>query len=229
MIYSPSPKYKLILASKSPRRQELLKQLGWSFEIKTKEVEENFPLHLTKEQVALYLAELKAKAFEEELNDNTVVITADTIVCIDNLILGKPTDYDDAVRILNILSGKKHEVITAVCLRSKEKQKSFFISSYVYFKKLTDEEINYYITNYKPFDKAGSYGVQDCLPAEVNFCSYDEMEFLKRMDKINLWKIIRHQDTQAGIGFVLIEKIDGSYFNVMGLPVKELYEELQKF
>ena len=137
--------------------------------------------------MALYLSELKAKAFEGTLADNVILITADTIVCIDNMILGKPADYADAVRILEILSGRKHEVITAVCLTSREKQISFFASSYVYFKPLNKAEIDYYITYYKPFDKAGAYGAQD-------------------------W-----------IGLTGIERIEGSYFNVMGLPVKELY------
>ena len=144
--------------------------------------------------MAIFLSKLKAQAFAKEISDeNTLVITADTIVCLGKIILGKPENYNDAVRMLKMLSGKKHEVITAVSLTSKQKQKTFFASSYVYFKKLSDEEINFYITNFKPYDKAGAYGVQD-------------------------W-----------IGFVGIKKIVGSYFNVMGLPVKELYEELKIF
>ena len=185
--------FKLILASKSPRRQELLRILGWDFEIKVKEVEEVYPSHLKKEKVALYLSELKAKAFQDELSENTVVITADTIVCIDDLILGKPNDIEDAKRMLRLLSGRKHEVITAVSLQSQTKQKSFYVLSDVYFKPLTEEEINYYLETWKPFDKAGSYGVQDWM------------------------------------GLVGMEKINGSYYNVMGLPVKELYEALLAF
>jgi septum formation protein len=187
------PGYKIILASKSPRRQLLLKELGCSFEVRTREVEEVFPPHLKREQVALYLAELKAKAFDEELGPGTVVITADTIVCVDDLIVGKPADYNDAVRILRLLSGRRHEVITGVCLHNGSTLKSFHVCTDVYFKKLTDEEIGYYLENYRPYDKAGAYGIQE-------------------------W-----------IGLIGIERINGSYFNVMGLPVKELYEELLRF
>lgn len=185
--------YKLILASKSPRRQELLRTLGWDFEIKLKEVDEVYPPQLRKEEVALYLSELKAKAFKDELNENTVVITADTIVYIDDMILGKPNGIEDAKRMLRLLSGRKHEVITGVTLQSQAKQKSFYVRSDVYFKALTEEEINYYLNTWKPFDKAGSYGVQDWM------------------------------------GLVGMEKINGSYYNVMGLPVKELYEALLAF
>lgn len=187
------PKYEIILASQSPRRQQLLKEMGWSFTVQTKDVEEIYPPYLKQEQVALYLAQLKADAFENELKKNTLVITADTIVCIDDKILGKPANYDEAVSMLKMLSGRKHVVITAVCLKSKQKQKLFYASTDVYFKSFTDEEIRYYVSNYKPFDKAGAYGAQEWL------------------------------------GFVGIEKIDGSYFNVMGLPTKELYEEMLLF
>lgn len=195
------PKYEIILASQSPRRQQLLKEMGWSFTIQTKEIEEIYPLYLKQEHVALHLAQLKADAFENELKENTLVITADTIVCIaespdlfgNEKILGKPNGYDEAVSMLKMLSGKKHVVITAVCLKSKQKQKLFYASTDVYFKHLTEEEIRYYVSNYKPFDKAGAYGAQEWL------------------------------------GFIGIEKIEGSYFNVMGLPTKELYEEMLLF
>lgn len=187
------PGYTLILASKSPRRQWLLKELGLEFTIQTKEVEEVYPQELKREEVALYLAELKAGAFQDTLSSSGIVITADTIVCVDDQILGKPKDHEDAVRILNLLSGRKHEVITGVCLRSSEKSISFYVETEVFFKKLSAEEIHYYLERYKPYDKAGAYGIQE-------------------------W-----------IGFIGIEKITGSYFNVMGLPVKELYEEILAF
>lgn len=188
-----STSWNIILASKSPRRQSLLKELGIDFEIKTKEVEEIFPPELKREQVAVYLSELKAKAFSEDLKEKDLVITSDTIVCLGEEIIGKPTDRQDAIDMLGKLSGNKHEVITAVTLLSNQKKKTFYEVTEVYFKALSSSEIEYYIDNYKPFDKAGSYGIQE-------------------------W-----------IGYIAIEKINGSYFNVMGLPVKRVYEELIEF
>lgn len=185
--------HNIILASKSPRRQNLLKELGFDFEIKTKEIEEIYPPELTRENVAVFLSELKASAFVNDLNGNDLVLTSDTIVCLGSEIIGKPTDREDAIKMLGKLSGNKHEVITAVTLLSKEKQHTFYEETAVYFKTLTTSEIEYYIDNYQPFDKAGSYGIQE-------------------------W-----------IGYIGIEKIIGSYFNVMGLPVKRVYEELIKF
>jgi septum formation protein len=186
-------KFKLLLASKSPRRQYLLTELGLTFEVKTKEVDESFPEDLKAQEIPLYLCKKKADAFDEELSENTVVITADTIVWVDNQVLNKPENFEDAVRMLKILSGKKHEVYTGVCLKSASKIKTFYAKTDVFFKELSDEEINYYITNYNPYDKAGAYGAQE-------------------------W-----------IGYIAVEKIVGSYFNVMGLPVKEVYEELMDF
>ena len=186
-------KYKLILASKSPRRQYLLKELGFDFELSTKDVDESFPENLKAHEIPVYLCQKKAEAFEEELTNETIVITADTIVWIDNQVLNKPENFDDAMRMLKLLSGKKHEVYTGVCLKSKSKIKTFYALTNVYFKTLSQEEIEYYINNFNPYDKAGAYGAQD-------------------------W-----------IGYIAIEKIEGSYFNVMGLPVKELYEELLNF
>ena len=185
-------KYKIILASQSPRRQYLLKELGFEFDVKTKEIEEDFPDYMRRQEIPLYLCEKKAAAYND-LEDDHLLITADTIVWVDNDPLNKPKDKEEAVRMLHTLSGRMHEVITAVCLKSKEKTSSFYVVTDVYFKPLTPEEIEYYIDNYKPYDKAGAYGVQE-------------------------W-----------IGYVGIEKIHGSYFNVMGLPMKELYEELMKF
>lgn len=195
MSFNNFSKYKLLLASKSPRRQYLLKELGLDFEVRTKEVDESFPDNLKAQEIPLYLCEKKANAFAEELKDNTIVITADTIVWLPqtNEVLNKPENFDDAVRMLQLLSGKMHEVYTGVCLKSKNKTKSFYALTKVYFKPLSLQEIEFYINNYHPFDKAGSYGAQD-------------------------W-----------IGLVAVEKIEGTYFNVMGLPVKELYEELLKF
>lgn len=185
--------YQIILASQSPRRHQMLKELGLSFEIKTKEVEEVYPNGLTPEEIPVYLAELKGKAFKEDVVSNELVITADTIVCIDDWILGKPKDRNDAVKMLRALSGRAHQVISGVCLMSKEKKVSFATTTNVHFKILSEEEINYYIDNYKPFDKAGAYGIQE-------------------------W-----------IGFIGIDGIEGSYFNVVGLPIQRLYQELSEF
>lgn len=186
-------KYNIILASKSPRRKQLLEKLGIRFKVENKEVDEIIPNHLALENVPEYLAKLKATPFVNNIDNNTLVITSDTIVCIDNQILGKPSDYDDAFKMLNQLSGKSHQVMTGVHLFSNSKNVSFTAITTVYFKTLSKEEIDYYITNYQPFDKAGAYGIQE-------------------------W-----------IGHIAVERIEGSYFNVMGLPIQRLYEELRKF
>lgn len=185
--------YKIILASKSPRRLELLEGLDLPFEVIIHEVDEVFPDGLPMEEIPVYLAKLKAEPFYNELSNDALVITADTIVWIDGVVLGKPNDYEHAAAMLRQLSGKKHVVVTGVCLTTKDKQSTFSASTDVYFKNLTDDEIDYYLKNYHPYDKAGSYGVQE-------------------------W-----------IGYIAIERIEGSYFNVMGLPVQRLYEELKKF
>ena len=184
---------KIILASKSPRRQELLKGLDIEFEIETKEVEEIYPNHLQREEVAMYLATLKAEPFKNNLSDNTIIITSDTIVCLGHKVLGKPKNSDEAFEMINSLSGNKHTVITGVHLLSVDKAKSFYSATTVYFKSLAEKEINYYIEKFKPYDKAGAYGIQE-------------------------W-----------IGYIGIEKIEGCYFNVMGLPLNKLYEELNQF
>ncbi len=186
-------KKSIILASKSPRRQQLLKELGIQFTVKSFDVEETYPGNLSKTEIPVFLAELKAKPFLVALKENELVISADTIVCLENEVLGKPADVDEATEILQKLSGKKHEVITGVSLLSKHKKTSFYAITDVYFKELTPDEINFYIENYQPFDKAGAYGIQE-------------------------W-----------IGYIGINHIEGSFYNVMGLPVQRLYEEVQKF
>lgn len=184
----------LILASESPRRQFLLKELGLDFEICPLNVSEVYPEGLQPEAIARYLAKLKAGHFDtSRLKDDAILITADTIVSVNGEILGKPADPVSAAGMLKKLSGRKHEVITAVCLKSKTKTRVFHALTTVTFKKLSDSEISYYIDHFRPYDKAGSYGVQE-------------------------W-----------IGYIGIAHINGSFFNVMGLPVKELYEELLLF
>jgi septum formation protein len=226
MQFEELKKYRFILASKSPRRQYLLKELGLNFEVHTKDVDESFPDSLKAQDIPLYLAEKKAAAFDHELSDTTVVITADTIVWINGQVLNKPEDFDDAVRMLKLLSGKMHEVYTGVFLRSRNKTRSFYTSTKVFFKKLSQQEIEYYINNFKPFDKAGAYGAQECLPVGLNPCSEEEINFLKELNKPDL---IEDSKTKTAAGYAAVEKIEGSYFNVMGLPVRELYEELLKF
>ncbi len=187
------PRYNYILSSKSPRRQELLQKLGIDFEIIIKEVDESFPEYLKKEEIPVFLAELKSKPFLNSLNKNDLLITADTIVWLNNRVLGKPNDKKDAISMLQELSGQTHEVISGVCLSSYGKQKSFYAVSKVHFKRLSQIEIEYYVNEFNPTDKAGSYGIQE-------------------------W-----------IGFIGITHIEGSFYNVMGLPIQKLYEEIQKF
>ena len=181
--------YTIILASGSPRRQQFLKDLDIDFIINTKPVDEIYPLHLKGAEITDFLADLKSKAFTE-LNDNDILITSDTIVWHNEKALGKPKDRDDAFKMLHSLSNKTHEVITSISVKTKHTQKIINDTTLVTFKKLTDEEINYYIDTYKPYDKAGAYGIQE-------------------------W-----------IGFIGIDKIEGSYYNVAGLPVHKLYDEL---
>lgn len=182
----------LILASGSPRRQLFLKELGLLFEIRLKEIDEHYPSHLKGTEITDYLAKLKATPFLEELNDSDVLITADTIVWLNERAIGKPKNVHEAREMLMELSGKKHEVISSFCLTTKKKQIVRNEITQVYFSKLSSQEIDYYIENYQPFDKAGSYGIQE-------------------------W-----------IGYIGIEKIEGSFFNVMGFPIKLFYEELKK-
>ncbi|CAM3889047.1 nucleoside triphosphate pyrophosphatase [Mucilaginibacter galii] len=151
---------KIILASKSPRRQELLRQMDIDFRIVLKEVDESYPDHLSPEEVAVYIAEKKAKAYDGTVTDEAV-LTADTIVCIDGLILGKPDDEAHAIAMLKRLSGRVHKVITGVCIVYKGEYNLFHDVSEVFFRTLNDEEITNYVTQYKPYDKAGAYGIQE--------------------------------------------------------------------
>jgi septum formation protein len=183
---------KLILASGSPRRKQILEEAGISFDVKNKNTPEEYSPLLPAEDVPVFLARLKAEAFRSEIKDE-IVITADTIVLKDHKILGKPADAKEAFSMLRSLSGIKHSVITGVCLFSLKKEVVFSDMTEVYFSHLEDKQIQYYIDNFKPFDKAGGYGIQE-------------------------W-----------IGMVGIEKISGSYFNVVGLPIHKLYKELKNF
>jgi septum formation protein len=188
MLKNTSP---IILASKSPRRQELLQLMGIDFKVVLRDVDESYPAGLSPSDIAVYIAEKKAKAFDEVI-DNEIVITADTIVSLEGKILGKPDNEAHAFEILSDLSGKRHEVITAVSLLKNHKLTSFYEVSEVFFKELSAEQIKYYVSTYSPMDKAGAYGIQE-------------------------W-----------IGLVAVEKINGSYSNIVGLPTQRLYEELCK-
>lgn len=153
----------IILASGSPRRQQFFKEMDLNFSIQLKDVEEIYPNHLKAEEITNFLAELKANAFENELKENDILVTSDTIVWLNEKALGKPKDYDDAFKMLQQLANQTHEVITSVCLKSVSKVDIFHCTTKVTFAALSDENIRYYLDNYKPFDKAGSYGIQDWI------------------------------------------------------------------
>lgn len=186
--------YDIILASNSPRRKELLSGLDLDYRIEIlPDIDESYPDHLVGEEIAAHIAKKKADAYADSLKDNSLLITADTIVVLNGAVYGKPVDEADAIRMLKALSGKTHEVITGVSITTQAKQRTFAVVSEVRFAELEDAEIEYYVSKYKPFDKAGAYGVQE-------------------------W-----------IGYIAVEYISGSYFNIMGLPVQRLYRELKTF
>lgn len=194
LLHEKLKNYEIILASGSPRRRQLMAECGIAFTIAEKYgVDESYPTDMAAADVPIYLSELKSKAYPHELTGNRILITADTVVILGDRILRKPKDRGDAVAMLSALSGQKHTVITGVTLRSRDRIRSFSSRTDVFFKKLTREEIEYYVDNYKPYDKAGAYGIQE-------------------------W-----------IGYIAIERIEGSFYNVMGLPVQKLCGELQSF
>jgi septum formation protein len=193
MIPDNLNKFKIILASRSPRRQQLLSELGLKFDVVIREYIETFPEGLNGEEIAKYVAHEKAVSFKNEISDNEIVIAADTIVWCNNRVLGKPVDLEDAIHILKEISGNTHEVITGVTIFSLSKELTFSDSTKVTFEALSEEEIRFYVDEFKPYDKAGAYGIQE-------------------------W-----------IGLIACSHIDGSYFNVVGLPVQRLYQELKNF
>ena len=186
-------KFRIKLASGSPRRRQLLEELGLEFEVVTREYPEIFPDNLKGKDIAEYLSREKANLWKEEITENEIVITADTIVWCNGMVLGKPNNRDEAIKMIEILSGNIHEVITGVTFLSKEKERTFSETTKVTFGFLTSEEIRYYVENFEPYDKAGAYGIQE-------------------------W-----------IGLAGCTRIEGSYFNVVGLPVQMLYRELLDF
>jgi len=187
-------KYNIVLASNSPRRKELLGGLGIKFEVRTKNgIDESYPDGLSGEEIALHISHKKADAYTDEVGESDMIITADTIVFVDGEVLGKPQDKQDAIRMFHLMSGREHQVITGVCILTKNKTVQFACTTDVTFATLSDEEIGYYIDNFHPYDKAGAYGIQE-------------------------W-----------IGYAGITGIQGSYFNVVGLPVQRLYTALKQF
>lgn len=194
LLHDKLKPYRLILASQSPRRRQLLTDAGIEFELAPRfECEESFPDDMPAAEVAEYLSNLKSEAYPEPLDEKDILLTADTVVIACDRILGKPADRAEAIEMITMLSGSDHEVVTGVTLRTAERVKRFSVSSKVRFRTLMQEEIEYYVDTCKPFDKAGSYGIQE-------------------------W-----------IGYVGIEGIEGSFYNVMGLPVQRLYCELGEF
>ena len=194
LLHKKLEDYNLILASSSPRRRQLLAECGLNFTLAEKfDCDESFPADMPAGEVAQYLSKIKSNAYPTELADRDIVLTADTVVIAENKILGKPADRAEAMAMLSMLSGKSHSVITGVTIRTAERTHSFSVESTVNFREITAEEIDYYIETYKPYDKAGAYGIQE-------------------------W-----------IGYVAIEGIEGSFFNVMGLPIQRLYMELDAF
>ena len=186
-------KYHIILASNSPRRRELLSGLGIDYEVKILPgIDESYPENLTGEEIPMYIAREKADAYRPSIKPDELIIPADTIVCLEGQVLGKPKDESDACRMLRLLSGRTHQVITGVCITTAEMQRTFAATTDVTFDTLSEEEITHYVNNYRPMDKAGAYGVQE-------------------------W-----------IGFIGVTRLEGSYFNVMGLPIQRLYKELKR-
>lgn len=189
-----SDRYHIVLASNSPRRKELLGGLDIPFEVRVLSgIDESYPQNLPTKDIAGYISQKKAAAYQQTMSDDELIITADTIVILGQKVMGKPKDTDEAVEMLHELSGKTHQVITGVCLTTKERQVAFSVKTDVTFKKLSDKEIRYYVDHYHPLDKAGAYGIQE-------------------------W-----------IGHIGVTGMNGSYFNVMGLPVQRIYEALKSF
>ena len=194
LLHEKLQPYRLLLASQSPRRRELIAGSGIPFTLTERyECEEHYPATLPAEEVPAYLSRLKSEAYPTPLAANDILLTADTVVILEGEVLGKPKDREDALRMVARLAGNRHTVITGVTLRSASRSHTFSTASDVWFRPLSEEEIAYYVDTYRPFDKAGSYGIQE-------------------------W-----------IGYVGIERIDGSFYNVMGLPIQRLYVELEKF
>lgn len=194
LLHEKLKNYRLLLASQSPRRRELISACGLPYELAPRyNCEEWYPADLAAEEVPVYLSQLKSRVYPEALAPNDILLTADTVVVLNGEVLGKPRDREDAVEMLHRLSGRRHTVVSGVTFRTPERTHSFEARTNVWFRVLDDEEIQYYVDTFQPFDKAGSYGIQE-------------------------W-----------IGYAAIQRIEGSFYNVMGLPVQKLYSELNQF
>ena len=194
LLHDRLKEYRLILASNSPRRRQLLADAGLKFDIAEKyECDESLPADIAADNAAAYIAALKSQAYPKQLADNEILITADTVVMVDGKVLGKPSDREDALRMLRMLAAKTHIVATGVMFRTTNSSRIFTAETAVTFRELTSEELEYYVDNFHPYDKAGAYGIQE-------------------------W-----------IGYAAVERIEGSFYNVMGLPLQKLYTELEDF
>lgn len=203
-----------------------MKEAGYEFTVVKPEGDESFPTSMPAQVVPGYLAEKKAKSIEQTIKDNEVILTSDTVVILNGQILNKPTHREHAIEMLTALSGKTHSVITAVCLLDKTKMDCFDDRTLVTFNELSQAEIVYYVDHFKPYDKAGAYGAQDCLPEGMNPCSGEEMNFLKSINRLDL---VNKTLTQSEIGMVAVNRIEGSYFTVMGLPLHKVHSHLDNF
>ncbi|QCX38468.1 septum formation protein Maf [Aureibaculum algae] len=192
MLTDKLKNYNILLGSQSSRRKQFLRDLRIPFTTVSIDVDEDYPKYLHGNEITSYLAELKADAYDGTLEENDILITADTLVRVSGKVLGKPKNSEEAREMLNLLSEKQHEAISSICLKTNSKKTIISDTTTVHFKKLTDEEIDFYIDNYKPFDKAGAYGIQEWL------------------------------------GYVAVEKIEGSFYNVMGFPIHKFYTEMMK-
>lgn len=204
-----------------------MKQVGFDFVVEKPHVDEIFPDDLPVDQVAKYLAELKAEYFRPRMRDE-VIVTADTVVILQGRILNKPADREEAIAMLSSLAGQTHRVMTGVSIVSKEKEKTFDDTTEVTFEDLSREQIEFYIDTFRPYDKAGAYGAQDCLPSGMNPCSPEEVQFLQ---SIHREELIMETLTPSphNEGPVIIKRISGSYFNVMGLPIHKLHKQIEAF
>ncbi len=216
----------LVLASGSPRRKYLMEEAGFRFRVETPGVEEIIPTGMPVEEVARYLATVKAEAFRRTATEE-IVVTADTVVILNDTILNKPADRAEAIAMLTALSGNTHRVMTGVTILTAEDKYSFDDSTDVTFEKLSREDIEFYIDRFHPYDKAGSYGAQDSLPVGMNPCSPEERLFLRNIGREDLMEEAMATDEPRRL--VLIRKIEGSYFNVMGLPIHRLYDYLRRY
>jgi MAF protein len=217
----------LILASSSPRRRFLMSEIGFQFTVAAPDIDESFSSEMDVELVPSYLSHKKANVFRESIADE-IVVASDTVVILGDHILNKPEDREDAIRMISMLNGTTHLVITSVTILDKNKTETFDERTYVTFNHLSPSEIATYIDTFKPFDKAGAYGAQECLAPGINPCSKEEIDFLNELGKQSLIEksIV---DNRSENRVSIIEKIEGSYFNVMGLPIHKVYQNLMRF